>query len=244
VKNADFGGFSVLRFNSAIIVIFISSAVAFGQCDPNWKPGNGMPTIGVSSYVNALTVYNGNMIVGGWFGRAGGVKVNRIARLDSSGWHPFGDGMNNRVTALTIYNGELIAGGLFTKTGSTNVNYIARWDGNSWQPLGTLEAPVNALTVYKGELIAGGDFTKAGGLDVNYIARWDGNSWQPLGGGMSQSYGIKCVNALAVYYGKLIAGGHFKKAGGIDVNNIARWDGGSWKALDSGIGEYRGGGYC
>ncbi len=33
------------------------------------------------------------------------------------------------------------------------------------------------------------------------------------------------VYALTVYNGELIAGGGFTKAGGIDVNNIARWDG-------------------
>jgi hypothetical protein len=43
------------------------------------------------------------------------------------------------------------------------------------------------------------------------------------------------VYALAVYDNKLIAGGGFTTAGGVDANSIASWDGFSWSALGSGM---------
>ncbi len=80
----------------------------------NWQPlGSGM-----SNDVYALTVYNGELIAGGYFTKAGGVDANNIARWDGNNWQPLGSGMNNYVYALTVYNGELIAGGDFTKAGA------------------------------------------------------------------------------------------------------------------------------
>jgi chitodextrinase len=54
-------------------------------------------------------------------------------------------------------------------------------------------------------------------------------AWSPLGSGMDSH-----VNALAVYDGRLIAGGDFTTAGGVAVNNIAAWDGSSWSPLGLG----------
>jgi hypothetical protein len=53
--------------------------------------------------------------------------------------------------------------------------------------------------------------------------------WLPLGTGMDDS-----VLALAVYNGKLIAGGKFTLAGGVPANHIAAWDGDSWSTLETG----------
>jgi hypothetical protein len=43
------------------------------------------------------------------------------------------------------------------------------------------------------------------------------------------------VAGLAADNGQLYAGGTFRQAGGTAASNIARWDGMTWSALDSGI---------
>jgi hypothetical protein len=121
----------VVRFNSAILVILTSTAVAFGECEPNWKAGNGPPSIGLNNPSYALTTYNGDLIIGGTFNKAGGVDVNRIVRWDGNSWQSLGGGVNGQVYALTVYNGELIAGGNFSAAGGVAASRIARWDGNS-----------------------------------------------------------------------------------------------------------------
>ncbi|MEW5922672.1 MAG: delta-60 repeat domain-containing protein [Candidatus Zixiibacteriota bacterium] len=128
-----------------------------------WVPGNW--TNGTQDYIRALTVYNGELVVGGDFTAIDGVAANRIIRLNGVAWQPLGSGMNDDVHSLTVYNGDLIAGGAFTTAGGVAANCIARWDGYSWQPLGSaMNDTVRSLTVYNGELIAGGDLRLPAGL--------------------------------------------------------------------------------
>jgi len=185
--------------------------------------------------VHALTVYNGELIAGGYFDTAGGVPSNSIARWNGTTWQPLGSGMiYDEVYALTVYNGELIAGGSFSTAGGVPANSIARWNGTSWQPLGNgVNGDVYALSVYEGELIVGGAFYTAGTLSASNIARWNGTSWQPLGNGVNGNRSF--VYALSVYEGELIVGGWFNTAGTLSASNIARWNGTSWQPLGNGV---------
>ena len=47
------------------------------------------------NHVYALTVYNGNLIAGGYFTTAGGTSANYIASWDGTAWSPLGSGMNS-----------------------------------------------------------------------------------------------------------------------------------------------------
>ena len=189
---------------------------------------------GVGDFVNAMTVYNGELIVGGRFTNAGGVPANYIAAWNGTSWHALGSGTDGWVNALTVYNGELIAGGGFSTAGGVTASNIARWDGTAWQDVsGGTNAQVAALTVYNNQLIAGGYFTDAEGIAVNYIGAWDNNGWYPLGSGMGGSQGQ--VMTLDVYAGELIAAGFFTSAGGNPSSHIAKWNGTSWSTLGTGI---------
>ena len=101
----------------------------------------------------------------------------------------------------------------------------------------TTNTEVLALAaIPNGELVATGGFSFANGVSANNIARWDGISWSPLGAGMTTATG-QIVRAYAVAVlpnGDVIAGGRFDTAGGVLVNNIARWDGNSWSSLGTG----------
>jgi len=118
----------------AAAVLCAGALRATGQ-DYAWGPlGTGMG--GTSPYVNALTVYNGELIAGGYFSTAGGATCTHIARWNGSAWQALGSGMNDAVYALAVYNGELVAGGTFTTAGAVPCNFIARWNGSAWQALG------------------------------------------------------------------------------------------------------------
>lgn len=90
-------------------------------------------------------------------------------------------------------------------------------------------------------LVIAGTFSIAGNQFVNNIAMWDGElngGWTALGtgiSGVSVPQQIGPVMALAVYNGELVVGGKFTGAGGAVVNNIARWDGVSWRPLGAGL---------
>ncbi|HOW73868.1 MAG TPA: PHB depolymerase family esterase, partial [Phycisphaerae bacterium] len=201
-----------------------------------WQPlGSGISGPPTYAGVNALAVYGGSLVAGGYFTSAGGVSANHIARWDGTQWKALGSGIGSfypYVSALAVYNGRLIAGGDFKYAGGAGANFIAQWDGSTWQALGSgANSYVTALAVYNGSLVTGGLFTTAGGVSAKHIARWNGSTWQALGSGTDYE-----VQALAVHGTELIAGGDFTTAGGVNVNRIACWDGSMWQALEGGAG--------
>lgn len=184
-------------------------------------------------YVLCAGHYDGKLIVGGSFDRAGDVVAYRIVQWDGTSWEALGSGKGADldVRALAMHNGDLIAGGDFWQVGDAVANYIARWDGASWHPLGGgTNATVLALASYDGDLIVGGEFTSAGGEPVDYVARWNGAEWLPVGGGIN---GV--VNALCSHGDHLYAGGEFTHAGSGEAGHVAHWDRLTWHALDSGL---------
>jgi hypothetical protein len=169
-----------------------------------------------------------------------------IENCEAQFWSSLCEGVNGytyspKVLSTTIFNNELIVGGVFESAGGVDANSIAKWNGFSWSNLGSgigvnSNGNVKALTVFNNEIIAGGEFSTAGGIIVNNIAKWNGSNWLALGGGVSGGTVYShVVYALAVYNNELIAAGLFDTAGGVLVNNIARWNGTSWSPLGSGI---------
>ncbi len=79
-------------------------------------------------------------------------------------------------------------------------------------------------------------------LSKTETALSDSGSWSSVGtgssNGVSGSMFNTAVYALAVYNGELYAGGEFTQAGGMSMNNIARWNGSSWNSV--GVGSENG----
>ncbi|MCP4249994.1 MAG: hypothetical protein GY778_23380 [bacterium] len=136
---------------------------------------------------------------------------------------------------------ELYVGGDIEFATGIAVDNIARWDGLEWSALGPgPSGDVSAIAVFDDgngpALYAGGNFETAAGVTVNNIAKWDGQAWLPLDGPSGAGVEITgFVLSLAVYDDgsgpALYVGGRFDTAGGVTVNNIARWDGDDWSAL-------------
>lgn len=196
----------------------------------SWHPFGEKGSYGTQWEINALTIYEGDLVAGGFFSFAGGVPANKIARWDGSTWHPFISSGKVGVTffevfSLGTYDSDLIAGADldFLTDGGPVLDGIARWDGEAWHPLNSgVDGKVFAVTEYNGDLIAGGYFLTAGGQSANRIARWDGSDWYPfiVDVDVGTSGGIE---ALATQDDVLIAGGFFSLAGGATVENVARW---------------------
>lgn len=156
-------------------------------------------------------------------------------------------GVNSWVTAMVNWDPDgpgprtsvLVLGGWFGTANNLNVGCIATWDpvSGEWGALGSgIGYYVGALAVLPdNDLVAGGWFDSAGGVPASGIARWDGSAWHPLGTGVSRATYDSGVNALVVLpNGDLIAAGKFVAAGGVTVNNIARWNGQAWSDLNGG----------
>jgi len=99
-------------------------------------------------------------------------------------------------------------------------------------------------------LYVGGSFSMAGGrnpstpgaIRVNRIAKWDGTTWSALESPSGIGVDGVVVNTLTVFDDgsgpALYAAGRFTMAGGVTVNNVAKWNGTTWSALEgpTGIG--------
>ena len=124
------------------------------------------------------------------------------------------------------------------------------WHGKQWSAFESgISGPVRALATSEGRVYVGGEFETIGGLKVNNIAQWDESGWSTLGRDVSSSFltrslsvvagsGVSgTVMAIAVSDGQVYVGGEFATAsdGGVSANNIARWDGSNWFALNSGV---------
>lgn len=169
------------------------------------------------------------------------------ARVTSGSWQPMSSGMNGYVEAIALDDyGNVYAGGYFTSAGNCSsadgCNRIAVWDGVDWSALasgvsGLANSYVYAIAVHGSDVYVGGMFSSAGTCTVgcNNIARWDGTSWWPLGSGTDLPVWAITVDASGIVY----AGGLFTSAGACDsmagCNGIARWSGGQWSALGSGV---------
>ena len=225
----------VRRWNGAAWEIIGTAAGAF-------YPPPSVPLV-----YAALTVYDGELVLGGSFSSVSGVGASAIALWNGARWRGLGDnkhgiygGVYGGVQALHEFNGDLVAGGRFAAAGSVAASNIARWDGVAWHNLaegitGTPFHPwdafyVSALTEYHRDLIAGGFFNKAGTAETQQIAAWDGASWRPLGAGLGHTSEHSNVAALATFHGDLIAGGAFTVAGSAPVA-VARWNGSTWSSM-------------
>ncbi len=202
--------------------------------DVYWEPFSP-PGWELNGYVNAMTVYDDKVIVGGNFTKVGTLTVNHIAAWDGASWSSLGSGTNSIVNALEVFDGKLYAGGGFDSAGGVPVDYIASWDGSSWSPLMPGIGSVVALTVFDGELVVGSQwYNSQTGESEGYVHSWNGTSWSILGHFEEWQWGNAFIYALAVYNDQLIVGGFFTHP----TDMIAAWNGSSWSPVGGGLGSH------
>ena len=164
---------------------------------------------------------------------AAGAAAPAVASIPA-GWTNLGAALPGAVYAMVRYRGTIYAGGQFNPG-------LARWDEQSgtWTMLGSDDARVvRSLAVGPdGTLYAGGD-KRVRGVDVAFVATWDGSAWQDLGvASPGVAPGNSSVWSIAVdSSGRLYAGGLFQEIAGVQVNQLATYDGKGWSALPGPLG--------
>lgn len=180
----------------------------------------------------------------------GGVAVHNIARWDGFSWSPLGDGLSDLGYTLTVFApaGQapgLYVGGSFDNAGGMAAGSVARWDG-AWHTVGGGVSGTGSVLVRSlalghshGEdvLFAAGSFERAGTTGANNIAAWNGVAWSALGDGLAGGdEGDAYIAAMCFVDGVLYVGGDFgATGGGLQMRNLARWDGAAWLAMGDGL---------
>ena len=140
-----------MRFGCLIVGLLVLLLPAYVSAA--WSPfGQGL----TDGYVYAQAEFNGRLVVGGNFIKAGGDTIPNIAQWDGTSWDSLGTGTSSGVSALVVFNGSLIVAGSFNRAGGLPAGSIAAWDGSAWTPLGTgVDNHIFAVAVYNGAVIAG-----------------------------------------------------------------------------------------
>jgi hypothetical protein len=189
-----------------------------------------------SGAVYALTADSrGVLYAGGGFSNLDRIAAaDDVAYLDGAGWHAMGSGTGPSGGAVDSFVRSLGARGtdVFVGTDSVNVagipqaDHVARWNGSAWSALGSgpsgtdgwfpASAFIYAITTTPSRVVVAGSFQNAGGdARADGIASFDGTSWSSVGSNGAGDGPLNATtNALAVFAGRLYAGGNFSNAGG------------------------------
>lgn len=177
----------------------------------NWS-AMGTTIVGVTGSV-PVTVYGlecdtyGSVYVGGNFSTAGGVTVNGIAKYttNTKTWNTVG-------SPLFGITGTFIAG---------TASYVRSisCDGS-------------------GNVFVGGNFTNIAGVTANNVAKYNtnNNTWSAMGGitfGVGGPTNPNVRSVLCDGSGNVFVGGFFNTAGGVTVNNVAKYNtaGDTWYGM-------------
>jgi hypothetical protein len=215
----------------------IANANYLLACDLNTGAARAVVPGYTSSTVAGLAVdSHGTLYAGGGFGDLDGVPAADFVAAYSNGkWQALGSGagpgggaVTDRVRTVTARGTDVYIGGDFADVaGISQADKIAKWNGSAWSALGANAAGTNgifpatssvyAILVSGSRVFVGGAFTNANGnaLSDNLVV-YDGKSWQPLGSNGSGDGALRAdVHSLAVFGGKLYAGGNFTSVGGV-----------------------------
>lgn len=123
--------------------------------------------------------------------------------------------------------------------GSTGDPSDIYWD-DRFGPAGIVGEPISgyvrALAIDSlGAVYVGGNIRAAGGVPVRNIAKWDESGWSALGSLDWEAYIPDCVNSIVLHGNDVYVGGYFTKAGGVEAEHVARWDGSCWSAVGTGL---------
>jgi hypothetical protein len=184
--------------------------------------------------------------VGGYFGLAGDAGASFIAQYSpQQGWSAlksiaqsgaFGtNALIGRVHSIAVAGPNVYVAGQIVSAGLVPVNNVVRWDGNQWHSLGhgIPNGSISHVAVEGTNVYVAGFFVLPEAGATN-LARWNGSAWSALDDGLTVTHPVLgrsaevYISALAVSRGKLYVAGTFNRAGSLEANGIACWDGYGW----------------
>ena len=187
-----------------------------------WKPVDA----GLRGWVNRLTSWNDQLVIGGAGFYAGGWTSSVLAWGDDA-WSNLGGELQGYVTGLADWQGALVAAGGVRLPGQSSWSGVAIHRNPGWEilgePLVTDQSSITSVAVFHDELfVAGSALSAAAG--AGSLMRWNGTSWLPV---PNTPPGIvKCLlpRADGLWVGFAAYGKYFR-------SSVWRWDGDRWTEM-------------
>lgn len=230
----------------------VAHVARFNTLTKSWHPLGMGGANGVNNHVYAIAVSGDEVLVGGGFDFAGGLRANGVAlfRPSNQTWISLGTALTNGVDgivyAIAIVESGVFVAGNFGQAGGGVANNIAFFSRSTqtWSSLGLgttrgVSGPVFGLYGVGGDLYLVGSFMQAGDVPANRIARFNlsTQTWTSLGSGLAN--GLNGIGySVAISEGNVYVGGAFSQAGGAGASRVARFDisAQAWSPLGIGVG--------
>ncbi|MFZ1618645.1 MAG: hypothetical protein WAT41_14955, partial [Flavobacteriales bacterium] len=150
-------------------------------------------------------------------------------------WAPFGQveyDSDNYIGSVFDYRGKTYVSGDFRDPLGPGYATFMRWTGAEWEyvPGWNNSGILKDFLVHNDTLYVTGSFRTVSGAPGNLVASFDGESWNSLGEGLAYFPNGSTGSGfdLEWYHGALLVAGQFNRAGGVEVDRIAKWDGVRW----------------
>jgi len=192
----------------------------------------------MNGVVDATTLYNGNLVLGGPFSWIDGVLASGVVQWNGSAWSAIGagaGGVGGTVRALAVFSGSLYVGGDITHASGVPVSNLAIWNGTGWAAGPSFNGTVHALvaritTTGPGSaLFVGGAFTSVGVIPAQGVARYDAvNSWATMGAGLLHGCSTLFVRGVGLT-------GFELSAVSLVTGPMYRWSSGTWNPVGTNI---------
>ena len=207
-----------------------------------WVPIFG----GLGGFVNDMKVLStGAIAVAGRDLQSGSRYLGAVAIYQDNAWQVPGGAPINGIGHVVYEDAGYriwLGGSLYDA--SWNEKQLFVFDGGAWSsggdfvvanPFGNLGGMVRAIAEYGDKLVIAGQFDQVNGVTARHIVTEDGaGGWEELGGITKE--GLVWVNTLAVHPTLgLVVGGPFDTIGGVEISNLAAWNGSEWKAIGGGV---------
>jgi len=224
-----------------------------------WRSLRSFGQIGIDGEINAMTIFDGELIVGGRLVDHDGYRYP-LARWDGA-WIPI-EGISHSfynevaLTTFDVGSGEALYAAWREGWGGWQTVY--RWDGTTWSPV--VDTSGRDLNQFLGDNAIGPYVLTLGSFDLGegqalylggrrclhfngiscpespFVATWDGD-WQLINNGSEGITGGGTVSTMTELDDgssvTLIAGGRHLTDGATILGGIARWDSNSWTGLES-----------
>ncbi len=218
------------------ILLSALSCLVFVAAQAQWNPfGTGISS---SDYVIGITDYEGDLLAYTFPGPQpyvwnGSAWTTPIPPVPNAG------GIHKLLVADSVLYAATYATGTY--------NQFFKYQNGAWVQMGqnfrnwgsSAWASIYDAIVFQDTLYICGEFARHGTDTINYVAKWSGTTWLPVGRGLSQGMqpaaNLKYPHQMLIFNNELVVVGNFKKAEGINVNGIARWNGSTWSGFGNGF---------
>ena len=221
----------------------------------SWKPfcTPAVPGPSINGNVTSLQAIGGTLYVGGEFLNGAGNSLADFLLACNVATEAASDTVATQAFTGPVYaltadsNGLLYAAGNFADLDSNIASdRVASYDGVNWSNLGAgpggaglIQGIPRSIAANGTDVYLGSDGNDLAGIpQADHIARWDGAAWHAVGANAAGTDGYlpssASVYAMTTFGSQLYATGNWLNAGGDPTaDNIANFDGTSWKPVGS-----------